>query len=89
MVDGEIQTILHCIFGKFSFPTNGLAMNENDAKIDNCSLIYFPVLSPLSELSSPLLLNSLCILLKFFYYYFTLVLAHHFSHWSSNNKDLV
>ena len=88
MVYGEIQTILHCIFGKFSFQTNGLVMNENDAEIDNCSLVYFPMLSPLSELSSPLFLNSLCILLKFFYYYFTLVLIHHFSHWSSNSKDL-
>ena len=88
MVDREIQTILHCIFGKFSFQVNGLAMNENDVEIDNCSLVYFPVFSPLSELSSPLLLNSLCVLLKFFYYYFTLVLIHHFSQWSSNSKDL-
>ena len=53
IVDGEIQTILHCIFSKFSFLTNGCAMNENDAKIDNCSLVYFPMFSSLSELLSP------------------------------------
>ena len=45
MVKGEIQTIPQCIFDKFSSPTYGLAMLQNDTKIDNYSLIYFPVFS--------------------------------------------
>ena len=45
MVEGEIQTIPQCIFEKFIFPTYGLAMIQNDAKIDNYSLIYVLVLS--------------------------------------------
>ena len=40
MVEGEIQTISQCIFDKFSFPTYGLAKIQNDAKIDNYSLVY-------------------------------------------------
>ena len=43
MIRGEIQTIQQCIFGKFSFPTNGLAMTQNDVEIDNHSSVYFPV----------------------------------------------
>ena len=43
MVKGEIQTIPQCIFDKFSFPTNGLAVTQNDAEIDNHSLVYFPM----------------------------------------------
>ena len=45
MVEGEIQTIPQCIFDKLIFPTYGLAKNQNDAKIDNYSLIYVSVLS--------------------------------------------
>ena len=45
MVKGEIQIIPQCIFGKFSFPTYGLAMIQNDTEIDNYSLVYFLVLS--------------------------------------------
>ena len=44
MVRGEIQTIPQCIFDKFNFPTNGLAMTQNDVEIDNHLSVYFPVL---------------------------------------------
>ena len=47
MVKGEIQTILQCIFDKFSFPTYGLAKVQNDAEIENYSLVYVIVLSHL------------------------------------------
>ena len=40
MVKGEIQTILLCIFDKFSFPIDGWAMNRNDAEIDYYYLIH-------------------------------------------------
>ena len=45
MVKGEIQTIPQCIFDKFSFPTYDLAKIQNDAEIDNYSLVYVIVLS--------------------------------------------
>ena len=44
---GEIQIIPQCIFDKFNFPTDGLAMTQNDAEIDNHSSVYFSVLSHL------------------------------------------
>ena len=44
MVKGEIQAIPQCIFDKFSFPTYGLAKIQNDAEIDNYSLVYVLVL---------------------------------------------
>ena len=45
MVKGEIQTIPQCIFDKFNFPTYDLAKIQNDAEIDNSSLVYVLVLS--------------------------------------------
>ena len=55
MIEGEIQSIPQCIFDKFSFPTYGLAKIQNDAEIDNYSLVYVLVVS-LSELLTPFLL---------------------------------
>ena len=45
MVKGEIQTMLQCIFEKFDFPTDGLAVTQNDVEIHKYSLVYFIVLS--------------------------------------------
>ena len=61
MVKGEIRIIPQCIFEKFSFTTNGFAMTQNDAEIG-----LFPSLVSLNELSNPLLLNYLCIIVKLF-----------------------
>ena len=54
MVYGGIQTILSCIFDKFIFPTKAALCYENDAKFNDCTPIYFPVLTLLSELSNPI-----------------------------------
>ena len=67
IVKGEIQTISQCIFDKFSFPTYSLAMIQNDAEIDNYSLVYFPMLSHAVNSQIHFYYYFLCILVKLFY----------------------
>ena len=50
---GGIQAILTCIFDKFRFQTHGWIMLENDAEIDNFTLVYFPVSTLINEFFSP------------------------------------
>ena len=71
IVYGGIQTILPCIFDKFKFQTKGLTMLQNDAKIDYYTLIYFPVLTLLNELSNPIHFD-------FFCYSYRILISHFF-----------